>query len=385
MKFLYISSSYPEYLNDFYKHRPGLATQSYQEQKNALLYDSFAWSDSWTYALSQLGFETEEIIYNIAPMQFAWSKEHLPEKSHSPALESIAIEQVKKNAPDIIFFDDHNEALLKEIRSQCPSIKLVLVWTGSAIPRHNAFQFADIILSCAQESVDYLKKQGLATEQIHHAFDPRILDRINTEDSKIYDLIFIGQILKGTQFHDKRSKLLEELSAKVNLKIFSSLHSHSWKDEGKYLLKLARHALKSTWDKKSVAPVSQKNTILKPHLSPAVFGLAMYQAIQHSRIVLNIHADSSPLYASNMRLFETTGVGSCLLTDEKSNLGELFERDKEVITYKNEAECVDKISWLMKNPKVTEAIALAGQKRTLRSHTFLLRAEKLREIIKREI
>ena len=43
-----------------------------------------------------------------------------------------------------------------------------------------------------------------------------------------------------------------------------------------------------------------------------------------------------------MRLFEATGSGACLVTDWKENLGELFEPDVEVVTYRSVAECVKK-------------------------------------------
>jgi len=55
----------------------------------------------------------------------------------------------------------------------------------------------------------------------------------------------------------------------------------------------------------------------------------MYKALSRAKIGFNIHADIASDYAANMRMFEVTGVGSCLITDWKPNLHELFEDGEE--------------------------------------------------------
>jgi spore maturation protein CgeB len=107
----------------------------------------------------------------------------------------------------------------------------------------------------------------------------------------------------------------------------------------------------------------------------------MYQCLSDSQAVLNIHADSSPLHASNMRLFETTGIGTCLVTDWRQNINELFIEDEEVVTYRSIEDCVNKLKWLMNNPLQAEKIAERGQHRTLRDHTYDVRSTQLLEII----
>ncbi|HYG80937.1 MAG TPA: glycosyltransferase, partial [Pyrinomonadaceae bacterium] len=103
---------------------------------------------------------------------------------------------------------------------------------------------------------------------------------------------------------------------------------------------------------------------------------------RESRVVLNTHIDISTTSASNMRLFEVTGVGSCLLTDWKPNIGDLFEPDSEVITYRGAEECIEKVDYLLSHESERRAIAAAGQRRTLRDHTLARRAEQLDAIIR---
>jgi spore maturation protein CgeB len=118
---------------------------------------------------------------------------------------------------------------------------------------------------------------------------------------------------------------------------------------------------------------------------PPLYGVKMYQQLRDSRVVLNTHIDISTTSASNMRLFEVTGVGSCLLTDWKENISELFEPDSEVVTYRSAEECVEKVNYLLNHEEERRAIAEAGQRRALRDHTIPQRAAQLDEIIRATI
>jgi hypothetical protein len=114
---------------------------------------------------------------------------------------------------------------------------------------------------------------------------------------------------------------------------------------------------------------------------PPLFGIEMFKALAHAKVSFNIHGDVAGEYAANVRLFEVTGVGSCLLTDWKNNIHELFEPDIEIVTYKSPDECIEKVQWLVDHKEECSAIAKRGQKRTLRDHNYKNRAEQLHEII----
>jgi spore maturation protein CgeB len=105
----------------------------------------------------------------------------------------------------------------------------------------------------------------------------------------------------------------------------------------------------------------------------------MYELLKFAHITFNIHTDAVHNEVANMRMFETTGVGGCLLTDTGANLTDLFEADTEVVTYKSVDECVEKVSYLRDNKKVRDEIARAGQKRTLEQHTTYHRCIEIQE------
>ena len=130
------------------------------------------------------------------------------------------------------------------------------------------------------------------------------------------------------------------------------------------------------------SPPQIDENILRRARAP-VFGLEMFQKLRDSRVVFNQHIDISPVSASNMRLFETTGVGACLLTDWKKNLSELFVPDEEVLTYDSAEECAEKVRYILERESLRRQIAEAGQRRTLREHTFVNRAARIDEIIRK--
>jgi spore maturation protein CgeB len=135
-----------------------------------------------------------------------------------------------------------------------------------------------------------------------------------------------------------------------------------------------------------VMPGNPKNIhLIKKNSKPPLYGFEMFKVLFHSKIGFNYHGQVAGDYAANMRLFEVTGVGSCLITDWKKNLNDLFEIDKEVVAFKSAEECVEKVKWLLNNPKEREAIAKAGQQRVLKDHTLESRVRLLDEIIRKEL
>jgi spore maturation protein CgeB len=400
MKLLHMTSVYPQYVERFYAARHGLASRSYEEHYEAFFYDAFAWADAWKSALEPIGYEVREVVTNVAPMQRMWARQNMRGDPASVDLNSIAVEQVRRFAPDVLWFDHHDAGLLALIRERVPQMKLVLGWTGSAIPQPNAFAHCDMVLSCSRESVDRLTAQGKSAAELSHGFDPRVLARLSSSTPST-EVVFIGQLIRSSDFHIVREKLLERAVEALPVKIFSPSARLRPARGAKGLLKeaismvycalnsvggqkLAARLLRAVgktedWLQPSTAGLNRK---LVPYVVDGVYGLEMYQVVRDAKVTLNIHADSSERYASNMRLFEVTGVGGCLLTDWKSNLADMFSIDREVVAYRSAEELVEKARWLLEHPVARADIAHAGQSRTLRDYTFARRAVRFNEIVR---
>jgi spore maturation protein CgeB len=400
MKLLQFSVVHPAYAREFYARNPELAKKSFAEQKSILDYDASSWADFWSHSLAPFGYETLEVNVNIAPLQRAWAKENAVSFPKNTWLSEIPYFQARKFQPDILFLADRssfNLQWLQTLRENCPSIKLILAWCGGYYRDTDIFKEADVLLSCNPALVKKCNDGGLRSYHLHHAFEPRILTRLKSRSTKRIPFSFIGQIMRGKHLHNEREELLKALRKKMDLHIYTPQEPplEQWKSFArKYAFGVAQNLksagfsnavlnqipiLKraSNWDE---LPPHLDLQELKPCIRGTVFGLAMFQTLRNSDMTLNNHSDSETS-ASNMRMFEATGVGTCLVTDWKKDLSELFEPDKEVVTYRSVDECVEKVQWLQSNETEREKISALGQQRTLQHHTFSHRAAQLDEII----
>jgi spore maturation protein CgeB len=256
------------------------------------------------------------------------------------------------------------------------------------------------VLSNIPELVEHFCMLGHHAKHLNHAFAPQVLAHLELSNRHVINFSFVGSIVKGNLFHRQRERLIKELVQSTNLEIFSDIsHPSSYKICLHQMLYDAVHILqKLPFTAKMISAIPKVHRYAKlqerpsrshyvdaaiaKRKNPPLFGIEMFQMLYQSQVALNTHIDISPHSASNMRLFEVTGVGTCLLTDWKENLSHVFEPEQEVVTYRSPEECIEKVKWLFEHPKAREAIARAGQARTLRDHTFAQRAAQLDEIIK---
>jgi hypothetical protein len=421
MRLVKVASYYGSYVRSFYGTRRGLARLSYVEQLGALLKDCFSWADFYDEPLGKLGYETIEVIRDAGPLQRQWAREH--GLGEDASLEEITAKQIAEARPDVLWFEDSSDgppAIVRLLEEAGLRPRLVMGWTGSYIPETDAYRAADVTLSCAPETVEYLRGEGCTAEHLDHAFAPAIPARMRATPIQS-DLTFFGNILRIDGFHRERATVLQKIVERGGrIRIYSPqlvsgtknpfrLWLRAAKSFALYPLKLAvyaaahcllglgaskrfltrnrllRRALELEGAPRARAPGNDLPPDLFRHSFPAVFGLEMYAAIASSRVVLNVHADSSPRFASNMRLFEVTGVGSLLLTDWRENLPTLFSPESEVVTYRSIEECMEKIGWLLDHEKERAQIAHAGMVRCHKDHNFDIRAARLDQIIRRRL
>jgi len=409
MRLIRITTNYPSYLKQFYSQRPELQVKSYAVQYKTLMEDCYGWADFWTHALGKLGYEVWEPVGNAEPMQKAWARENGVSYDEKTWLTNIVTAQVKHFQPDVVFVNDfstYTAEFFDHLRSKCSSIKLVIGWCGSPYSDSSVFKAYDIVLSNIPSLVTHFQKNGHRCEYMCHAFEPRILTKINRNYPKNINFSFMGSIVKGNDFHNQREQILTKIVKETDLQVWSYTAKPSQKENkllpyrqklydlvqktkaipgGKWLI-TSMPKIKNYADLPHRPDLSYYyvNATLANRSKPAIFGLAMYQKLHESKVTLNTHIDLSSQYASNMRLYEATGVGTCLITDWKKNLHELFELEREVVTYKCADEVIEKFKYLIENYPKMESIAKAGQRKTLNYHNFEERALQLYQIIKKQ-
>lgn len=404
-------------------------------EKNAL------WSNGLTRAIERHGYEVMDIYSDLEALQKRWAVENDVEFDEKDWSTPIVLAQIAKWKPDVLYFQD-SMALPFEVRrhlkSMFPFIKVILMFKGFP---HGMHQLAgvDVVLTGTPLIREEAYQNGINAHTMYHGFDPIILENLakrakeNKEQQPQHDFIFMGSA--GIKYFGHRGRYwyLRRLLEKTSLECFldESLHSDPAKvrmsplefsrefinQSAEAMLQtlprryvyLLRHSAPKWIQKRAAAAVdepflrnwvkknfmglevlNQKPTehlweLFPERVHPSKFGIEMYEILQNSKITFNKHTDFSPDMVGNMRLFEATGVGTCLLTDTGKNLHELFEPETEVVTYSSMAECVDKLNFLMNNEKERQKIAKAGQQRTLRYHTTDCRAEEVNQYIREKL
>jgi spore maturation protein CgeB len=391
--FIRIGTLYNDVLEAHYKDATPSEYGTYETMHQNLMDKYYGIFDGYERSLQKIfGIASNVIVANDKRLQTKWAEEH-----HS-SFDGYALilEQLIFYKPTVVMIEDlfwADEGFIVAIKN----LSFVKVVCGHHCSPHSPQTLArmrllNFVISCSPLLVDTYKSLGIKnTYLIYHAFDPSILERLKGQNQKTIDLTFTGSFLLEPEGHNTRAEIIFELiKADVALNIYADSPAYSGKPKAKYIfysylkkfmgenqvnIFLGRMRWKESF-------IEQKFwTTVRPFLFSPVYGLTMYNTLLNSRLVLNNHGAIAGNFAANMRLFEVTGVGSCLVTDDKSNMEDLFKPDIECVTYRNAEDAREKITWLLKNPKAREAIAKAGQARCIKDHSYDVRVSLLNDII----
>jgi spore maturation protein CgeB len=374
------SSNYAAFLNYVHKAVPDIKERSYHEYLEQIFKYCFTESNFFKINLEQTGeYCVEEVISNEEILQKKWAFENNISYSDNNWYLDILEAQLLKFQPHVFFAHDHktlNTTFLEKIRRSIPELKLVLGWDGINLGDTVLFSGVDIVLTPAEFITSRYINQNKKAYSLSFGFEESILDRLKTEPEKD-DICFIGSIFLRQNGHSLRKELLVNLMKRTDISLYLSGETDAFKGPSlKRMLSLfKRNSLRDVIDLYKLSTASKGN----------LYGIDMYQKFYNSKIVINKHIDAAADFAANIRLFEATGSGACLLTDYKKNLDDFFEIDKEIVVYRDNEDCLKKISYLLENEDKRKAIALAGQQRTLTHYTYKQRMEKLDNIIKKSL
>lgn len=109
--------------------------------------------------------------------------------------------------------------------------------------------------------------------------------------------------------------------------------------------------------------------------------IQLYSRSQISLGFLEVYEnhDPSSIVTQHLHLrdFEAPMSGALYCTGYMDELAEMFEPEKEVITYRNQYELLDKVRHYLNNEPEAERIRKAGREKALNDHTYHRRFEKL--------
>ena len=400
-RFVKIASFYREFLKEYYKTHPNIVRESYEVQFSHLMDQGYGYSDYFSKHLTNLGNEANEIIHNVGPLQDSWAREHGLRKSGN----DLILAQLKEYNAEVVLFQDSthfSKAFIRSIKENVPTVRLLIGMCCSpvTIEHFEVYSKFDFMLGCSPGFTDLLSKNGLKNYLFYHSIEHSICENLNKSGSwQQMDVIFIGSFIGSSDYHDERLGFIEKLlESGINIQIISNLVKEGCLNKGlkRGLFDVSR--MLKDLGLKNLAfslPIIKKFAILNEApkflkfsesfaehtVRESVYGIKMLERISEGKIGLNIHAGVSGEYAANVRMFEVTGAGSCLLTDDKKNIRDLFEPGQEIVTYGSIGECREKILWLLDNPGECREIARQGRERTLKDHSVVNRMTQLHDII----
>ncbi len=128
--------------------------------------------------------------------------------------------------------------------------------------------------------------------------------------------------------------------------------------------------------------------IYPSHVNPPVSDAELISLYSKSKItlgILDVHDNHDPSLGTlrhiHLREFEAPMSGALYCTGYSDELAELFDPEKELITYHDEGELVEKVKFYLSHESEAEKIRLAGYQRALNDHTYQRRFEQLFEAI----
>jgi spore maturation protein CgeB len=367
-KILLVQSNYPGFLKQFYGKTLNWERLGYRQLKNKWNKELFGQADFYSKHLNKLGWKAEEIIINDFKMQSKWAGENNIKITQKPNWISgmmpesiknylglqgwskkIFWSQVERMRPDVVYMHDLSILSAEEVKRLKRMTKLVAGQIACPLPLNKkSLTEYDLIISSFPHYVEMFRKMGIESEYLRWCFEKSIAKKVKPKE-RIYDVAFVGGF---SPHHRKGNRIFENLAKKVKIDFWGY---------GVETLPL--------------------NSIIRKSYRGQAWGREMYEIFSKSKIVVNRHIGVAEGIANNMRMFEATGMGTLLITDDKPNMEEFFETKKEVVTYKGERDLVSKVQYYLKHKAKREKIAKAGQRKTLSKHTYKARMKSLSKIL----
>ncbi|MEW6264277.1 MAG: glycosyltransferase [Thermodesulfobacteriota bacterium] len=444
MRFSHLA--YPEARNMFAAEVPDPNGLSYREIQEKLFSLSLVYSNSFSRAMIDLGNEAHEVVYDLEPMQKAWGREIGVKYEGNDWAIPIALRQIATLKPDVIFFQDMTlpYTFRQYVKDMFPFVRLTL-GMRSFPSLFDELRGFDVFFTGAPLLVEIFKWHGLEARLLYHSFDDHVLSKLERDFGPTVDpdinFSFVGSsgCNRGLAQSD-RYWALHELVKETDIKLWldekieepekeeipqpdaglevptveiepqavqtsaaaAEIESLSLWARMKRLIRPYNNEPEAAEEVRADQPAPEMAVPEEPEnkrddptiplrkLFPdryqgTVFGLDMYRILRRSKVTFNRHVNLDRPEVGNMRMFEATGVGACLLTDTGGNIRDLFEPDQEVLTYESVEECLEKYRYLMEHENIRRSIAAAGQRRTLTVHTMRRRCEVIDEIIRRKL
>jgi spore maturation protein CgeB len=346
----------------------------YAEMAAAAWDQAIYYGDAYVEAMHAAGLAAEQVVPLCRPLQYAWAAENgirTPPlwldrrpfrwpwtrrgrgKPSDAALSRIVDVQVEAFQPDVLWVFSGVPVTRRDIARWRRSCGKVVLWWSCALRDDVPYDAFDLILTGFPPWVDEFRRRNVRAEYLPHAFDARMASlSVPSWDRRSPSVAFVGNLSSA---HHERISFLEAVSRQVDMDFYGAGIEHL-----------------------------PDGSPLRSRYRGAAWGRDMYAIYGRHALVLEVSGDLPGRWSFSKRLFESTGMGACLVTEETTNLPDLFTPGEEVATYTDLRSCVETIGELTSHPARASEIAMAGQRRTHTSHTYDARVADLINLLSLE-
>src|SRR2546430_111772 len=278
MTFLIIDTYYHGFLGAFWGQHADLSDRPYAEQWRMLMDQCFGTADFYSANLRKLGHDAHEVVANCEPLQRRWAREYAIHLWAAYPLYcrfgrvkawqmAVLKAQVEKFKPDVVYVQDLNWTDAAFLHAIKRTGRLVVGQTAYALREDVDYEPYDLILTSFPHYVVRFRSQGVRSEYLRFAFEPRVLKLLGSVQSRPA-VVFVGGY---TSNHTSGNRLFEHVAGRVPVAF--------WGCGGGGL---------------PVAP------LIRRFFRGEAWGLQMSRFLAEPKIGLNRHIDLSERFANNM-------------------------------------------------------------------------------------
>ena len=419
--------------NRLYKFQKeeSLFNKTFSEIIQSYRSDNILLPGSWAEEIKKKGHEVFEIVYPDAVSQLKWvyenQKFNYASKSYADQSLQILLDQITHFNPDVVLIyagavNYFPPNYIKKIKNHTRrGTRLIAYWGDefiNSISIKDFFKGYDQILTSTDTYTKMFKNAGFSnTKTLGNCFEPTI--KFNQKLNKKYKFTFSGVSGYGYIDHIQRYEKLLKILEQSDLRVWTSEPRNYFKIKKLIISAMETLPISATnLIFKAITRLIRPNDITKKlllnaqriielnrlsgydFLIPSYFDSRKslkktfpnrvkksftktkdyYELILQSDFCLNLHRDELADYG-NIRDFEVTGLGSCLVTDRQKELKEFFDPESDFVGFDNIEEMLEKIKYLDKHKDIVKQISDNGQKKTLNNYTTMHKVELFLELL----
>lgn len=287
-------------------------------------------------------------------------------------IRELKIQDIEKFNPNIIFGYDYSylystdEKLKEYIKSKQNEIKLVHYFADIPYEKFACLNKPELYEEFKKtKAISYIWDETYVNSLPNCKYLPMAINykSYRTEENKKYQITFVGRPLM-----DKRQEVLASLIKRFGTKV--NIFSYE------------KHFLQSVEEIKEKKLLNENELQIYKNAYRGFLETEEDLANIFYNSTVNINITIQGETGLNHRVFAVLASKGFLLTDETQDIHRYFQNSKELETYKNIDDLLDKTEFYLKNKEIAEKIGLWGFAKVAKSHNYTARVNRILSDIK---